>query len=332
MKAFLLFLTLSFFFQHVASSGLIVQRDTSVTDNPSPTQLATAQAVFPTPGGTDANVATTVSSTTPMSTSTSVSSQPSATSSHRLAHPNIRAAIIIGSILGIIIISFIIALVIKAFNRRRKLEEVTSRWSFHRDLMIRRRQTQPSTAPMSSDISPSESIVPCSQDLEQGIPDPTPVILPMHKSNQDPEVGSPSPIRHPPLVVVGPRGRGPKPTPLRKLDLNPHRTLPPLPISPRSPAIVSSRAVISPGLIRSPMPRSPSPRTHRQRAISDQIELLRIQMLQFERTGGKKDNGDGGAVMDEMSKKMAWLRDQQEGSWALGLTEVTPLGYDRYMT
>jgi len=324
MKAFLLLLNLSFFFQHVASSGLIVQRDTSVADNPSPTQLATAQAVFPTPG-----VATTVSGTAPMSTSASVSSLPSASaiSSNALAHPNIKAIIIGGSIFGIIIISLIIALVIKAFNRRRKLEEVTSRWSFHRDLMVQRRQTQPSTAPTSS----AESIVPCSQDLEQGIPDPTPVIPPMHKSNQDPEVGSPSPIRHPTLVVVGPRGRGPRPT-LRKFELNPHRTLPPLPISPRSPAIVSSRAVISPGLIRSPMPRSPSPRTHRQRAISDQIELLRIQMLQYERTGGKDNNGDGGARMDEMSKKMAWLRDQQEGSWALGLTEVTPLGYDRYMT
>jgi len=53
-------------------------------------------------------------------------------------------------------------------------------------------------------------------------------------------------------------------------------------------------------------------------------------MLEFEQTGGK----DGGAdlVMDEMCKKMAWLREQQEGPWALGLTEVTPLGYDHYIT
>lgn len=82
--------------------------------------------------------------------------------------------------------------------------------------------------------------------------------------------------------------------------------------------------------MRSPIPRSPSPRTHRQRAIADQIEMLRIQMLQFERVAEKDD--DGATAMHEMAKKMAWLREQQEGSWALGLTEVTPLGFDRYMT
>jgi hypothetical protein len=53
-------------------------------------------------------------------------------------------------------------------------------------------------------------------------------------------------------------------------------------------------------------------------------------MLQFEKVADK-ENGDA-TTMREMSKKMAWLREQQEGSWALGLTEVTPLGYDRYMT
>ena len=77
----------------------------------------------------------------------------------------------------------------------------------------------------------------------------------------------------------------------------------------------------------SPIPRSPSPRTHRQRAIADQIEMVRIQMLEVEREGVKDHIG-----MNEMSEKMAWLRGQQEGPWALGLTEVTPLGYDRYMT
>jgi hypothetical protein len=50
-------------------------------------------------------------------------------------------------------------------------------------------------------------------------------------------------------------------------------------------------------------------------------------MLELEREGGKD-----GISMSEMSEKMAWLRGQQEGPWALGLTEVTPLGYDRYMT
>jgi hypothetical protein len=49
-------------------------------------------------------------------------------------------------------------------------------------------------------------------------------------------------------------------------------------------------------------------------------------MLEVERDDVKDHIG-----MSEMSDKMAWLREQQEGSWALGLTEVTPQGYDRYM-
>jgi len=54
-------------------------------------------------------------------------------------------------------------------------------------------------------------------------------------------------------------------------------------------------------------------------------------MLESERSG-EKDGGDGTTPMYDMCKKMAWLREQQEGSWALGLTDVAPLGYDRYMT
>jgi hypothetical protein len=50
-------------------------------------------------------------------------------------------------------------------------------------------------------------------------------------------------------------------------------------------------------------------------------------MLEVEREGVKDHIG-----MSEMTEKLSWLREQQEGSWALGLTEVTPLGYDRYMT
>jgi len=50
-------------------------------------------------------------------------------------------------------------------------------------------------------------------------------------------------------------------------------------------------------------------------------------MLEMEQEDVKDHIG-----MSEMTEKMAWLRDQQEGSWALGLTEVAPHGYDRYMS
>jgi hypothetical protein len=78
------------------------------------------------------------------------------------------------------------------------------------------------------------------------------------------------------------------------------RTLPPVPSTQLSRSPMGSRPPIihpasltpSSTLFRSarpmsPIPRSPSPRTHRQRAIADQIEILRLQMLEVEREGVK---------------------------------------------
>ena len=118
---------------------------------------------------------------------------------------------------------------------------------------------------------------------------------------------------------------------IRKLDLDSSH-LPRSPMGPRPPIVHPACLTPSSTILRSarpmsPIPRSPSPRTHRQRAIADQIEILRLQMLEAEREGVKDHIG-----MSEMSDKLSWLREQQEGSWALGLTDVTPLGYDRYMT
>jgi len=37
-------------------------------------------------------------------------------------------------------------------------------------------------------------------------------------------------------------------------------------------------------------------------------------------------------VLEDMQREMVWLRDQEEGAWALGLTDVSPPGWARYMT
>jgi len=320
--------------------ALMVQRDDnqdvgSDFNDMSSQQLGTAQAVFPTPSSTAIpSASATIPFTTTTSTSISGTSQPSAISGHHtLSRQNANVLIIIGSIVAAVALFAIILLVIRSINKRRLKE--AKRWTFHPDRMTQDRQSPSSIAQTSRGISRSTTIPLGSQDLEEGVP--APVIPPMHRSNQNS-------IVHPASLLVGPRGPGPA---LRRLELtSPRGPLPPLPITPkssliprspltprsslpRSPGVVPFR-VISPGLTRSPIPRSPSPRTHRQRAIADQIEMLRIQMLQFERLP-EKDDGDGDTTMREMSKKMAWLREQQEGSWALGLTEVTPLGYDRYM-
>lgn len=204
------------------------------------------------------------------------------------------------------------------FIRRRRRNNETKRWTFHRDMMI-----QPCRRPMIPSSPSSEySTSTHPEDLEQGL------VVPFTQlPTPDAKPRIPDPVVYP-TRVAGLLERRPT---LRRLDLD-SSYLPRSPMGPRPP--ITHPAVLTPSstLYRSarpmsPIPRSPSPRTHRQRAIADQIEILRIQMLEAERDGVKDHIG-----MSEMSEKMAWLREQQEGSWALGLTEVTPLGYDRYMT
>jgi len=164
-------------------------------------------------------------------------------------------------------------------------------------------------------ISDSSSIASHSRDLEQG----SQTLAPAVPLQWPAKLRLPDPVAYPTPLMTGPRGDRPV---LHRLNMDSsrHTPLPRLPIAPRSAVRQSPES-------SSPLLRSPSPRTHRQRAIADQIEMLRIQMLELEREDGRDY-----ITMNEMCEKMAWLRKQQEGPWALGLTEVTPLGYDRYMT
>jgi len=182
------------------------------------------------------------------------------------------------------------------------------------------------SAPTSSSSSNSACPNPHPEDLEQGVHTLASYIPSTKLPPPDPKPRIPDPVVYP-SRMVGPQERRPT---LRRLDLDP-LSLSRSPMGPRPP--LSRQVVLTPcSSLRqsarpmSPIPRSPSPRTHRQRAIADQIEMLRIQMLEVERESTKDHIG-----LSEMSENMAWLREQQEGSWALGLTEVTPLGYERYM-
>lgn len=306
----------------------------------SPTQqFGTAQIVFPSQGtyqviavdgsnnnlGTSNNVvavalpsaSSTVLGATPTS-SASVSSQLSNASSTR---PDTKVPIIVGSILGaLILLAILVTLIMFHIRRRRK---TTQRWIFHKNMMVQNRQPFPVMAQTSPSSSFSTNTTLHSQDLEQGL---APIVPTMKLPTQDPEPCLPGPVVYP-TRMAGLRGQRPI---LRQLELDPsHHTPPPRPpIGPRLPIILTPRSSLHQSARAvSPALRSPSPRTHRQRAIADQIEILRIQMLELERRGGKDYIG-----MGEMTEKMAWLRDQQEGSWALGLTEVAPVGYHRYMT
>ena len=242
-----------------------------------------------------------------------------------VSHSTNKAPVIIGSIIATLVLLTILVALVIFLSRRRRTASTSKRWTFHRDMMV-----QKPLPPILAKISPRSSLsvntAPRSNDPEQGL-----VSAPVHLPSQSPEPQKPDPVVYA-ARLTGPRGSH-RPALLKlEWDFSHHPQPPRPPIGPRlrnnpqSPfaprvSLHQSARPISPAL------RSPSPRTHRQRAIADQIEMLRIQMLEFERAGGKEV-----VTMDEMSEKMAWLREQQEGSWALGLTEVTPPGFSRYMT
>lgn len=233
-----------------------------------------------------------------------------------------KAPVIVGSIIGSLVLLAILAALAMFLIRRRRRSKETKHWSFHRDMMI-----QPCQQPLPPSPGSMYSSSTHLEDPEQGLHTLPPVVPSTQLPTPDDEPRMPDPVLYP-TRVAGLLERRPT---LRRLDLDPSH-LPRSPIGPRPPlshpaALTPSSALLRSGRPMSPIPRSPSPRTHRQRAIADQIEILRVQMLEAEREGVKDHIG-----MSEMSDKMAWLREQQEGSWALGLTEVTPLGYDRYMT
>ena len=232
-----------------------------------------------------------------------------------------KVPVIVGSVIGSLVFLAILVALVMFFIRRRRRNNETKRWTFHRDMMVQ--HCQKPVAPTSASSVYSASTFP--EDLEQGNNSLPPSVVPSTRPpSPDTKPRIPDPVVYP-TRVAGLLERRPS---IRRLDLDPYRS----PMGPRPPLIHPASLTPSSALYRSarpmsPIPRSPSPRTHRQRAIADQIEILRIQMLEIEREGVKDHIG-----MSEMAEKMAWLREQQEGSWALGLTEVMPHGYDRYMS
>ena len=248
----------------------------------------------------------------------SASTRPATSSTQRQS----KAPVIVGSIIGSLALLAILAMLLMFLIRRRRRDNEIKRWTFHRHMMVQP-CGQPKVPSSPSSIY-SASTLP--GDPEQGLRTLPPVpSTQLPTPDLNPRI--PDPVVYP-TKAAGLMERRPT---LRRLDLN-SSFLPRSPIGPRPPIIHPASLTPSSTLLRSarpmsPIPRSPSPRTHRQRAIADQIEILRVQMLEVEREGVKDHIG-----MSEMSEKMAWLREQQEGPWALGLTEVTPLGYDRYMS
>lgn len=72
-----------------------------------------------------------------------------------------------------------------------------------------------------------------------------------------------------------------------------------------------------------PLPLPPGSLTDRQDAIKKQMELLRNEMMELERNSGPTQH----IMLDDMQKQVTWLQDQMRSPWAMGLTDVTPLGF-----
>lgn len=72
-----------------------------------------------------------------------------------------------------------------------------------------------------------------------------------------------------------------------------------------------------------PLPLPPIPQTDRQEAISKRIERTRNQIMELERNAGPTQH----IMLDDLRKQLSWLQDQLRSAWAMGLTDVTPLGF-----
>lgn len=77
-----------------------------------------------------------------------------------------------------------------------------------------------------------------------------------------------------------------------------------------------------PRLIK-PLPVPPEPLKTRQEDIAERMEEVRNQIMKLERNPGPTQR----IQLDDMQKQMSWLQSQMGSPWAMGLTDVTPLGF-----
>ncbi|PPQ71062.1 hypothetical protein CVT26_011464 [Gymnopilus dilepis] len=349
-----------------------------------PTMLPTRS----TTGAASSTTATSAASSTSSGASTSASSSSSATSSTSSSStsastsathsasasttPRPIAAIkqpanvtaIVAGILGtFLLIALLIALFLFLRHRRR---EQAQRWrdqriSFHKDLMVQRRDRDLPSIPTLGAAS-AENIAPgppppglpprINVDVEQGfpLPPPSPSVVTNSSRGSKERAAGPGPV--PPSPIVGhlsphptrlgsghivPSPKGPRPSlKVKKTEQHTVTVTPPLrsapivataPSAPTKPDSAAAAASVSSRTAK---------RTRRQKQIGDRIAMLSSQMAAvkslFDREEEEGRRAEHRRVLEEMQREMVWLRDQEEGAWALGLTDVSPPGWARYMT
>jgi hypothetical protein len=244
----------------------------------------TAQAPLPAPTGT-------ASSTPPTSSATSASSQPTTSSTGSpvntiKSNPNLPA--IAGGVIGALLILGLLAFLFVWLGRRRRAFK--QRISFHKDMMVQRRQSRmmASLPSLPSQTQLSVPTLPTTPhpDIEQGLPSASAIPRPLGSGH----------------IVPSPKGPRPSTRPST--------------IKRTQHTVITSR----------PPPSPVAPRTRRQKQIAERITMLRGQMTEMQQ------RPDSAHILEEMQREMVWLRDNEQGPWAMGLTDVLPPGHSRYMT
>jgi len=97
--------------------------------------------------------------------------------------------------------------------------------------------------------------------------------------------------------------------------------------TPTSPVVMIAspsgpRPLIKP--IYRPLPTLPGSLNPRQEKIAEQIEQVRVRIMEVEQNAGPTEH----IILDDMQKQMSWLQSQLGSAWAIGLTDAKPPGVD----
>ncbi|KDR72394.1 hypothetical protein GALMADRAFT_770401 [Galerina marginata CBS 339.88] len=341
--------------KQISAIGLNTASVPASTSASAPTSAATAATPSKTSVSNTSSPSTSLNTPTSTPPHTSDPSRPCPSSIpktprglSKLAH-NRNTPAIVGGIIGGLLLLALLALLFIMLSRRRR--NAKRRLTFHKDMMVQPRRDMPSLrvpVPPISDSHASDDTEPPTStshgqenslnhlDVEQGLAS-----------------GKPRPLGSGHVV---PSPKGPRPSTTT--------------VSAKAFRAASATRTIT-TIITPRSPVSPAPlRTRRQKQLADRINMLQDQIDEVraqqdaqrtsrEAYGGiASDAGHGEAyggiaseeghgvgegdresreeerrrVLEDMQREMVWLRDHEQSAWAMGLTDVLPPGYARYMT
>ncbi|TFK23754.1 hypothetical protein FA15DRAFT_670233 [Coprinopsis marcescibilis] len=332
------------------------------------TQIGTSNEVEVLPlNSQPATVTVTVSAASASTPTAPTSTARPAPSSMPASEPqwsrNARAGIIAGIVLGTIVL-VVLAVFITFLIRRNRIKKKAERLSFHPEQMIQRRRSRfmslvpkrftsirsprqldpeqaveaaapsrtnstsaasprsPPTSPKTARFLANNPFVSFPDHAHRNRPLPTPPVsafVPPGTPNPlTPQTIRPLPIL-PPVVQITPASPRPRlPDPPRTAPAGSH-FLPPLRKFSESPPLSAhfERHRALPIV----------PRTQRQQQLEDRLVEVRtqIEMLEQQKEGANR-------VLKDLRRQMQWLMDNIDSEWALGVTDVTPPGFSRFMT